>query len=57
MRACGNARTTSLAECNEASSPHPFLHAKVLGIFHAEISLPGQNKARLAIQRFDFLWV
>lgn len=53
----GNTHRFIMAQCDEIDSRHPFLYAKVLGIYHAEFTLPGQSRTRLATHRIDFLWV
>ncbi|KAH6884640.1 hypothetical protein BKA70DRAFT_1445846 [Coprinopsis sp. MPI-PUGE-AT-0042] len=38
-------------------SEHPFLYAKVIGIYHANATYAGAGVGHLAHERFDFLWV
>lgn len=46
-------RNCVLAETDDLSSEKPFLYARILGIFHANVS----RNARETPQRIDFLWV
>jgi hypothetical protein len=40
-----------------AKSVHPFLYARVLGIFHINIIYNGPGMVNYEAMRFDFLWV
>ncbi|KAF6744225.1 hypothetical protein DFP72DRAFT_1078931 [Ephemerocybe angulata] len=45
--------------CTVGSREHPYLYAKVLGIYHANVSFLGTlpDGSKLVPQRIDFLWV
>lgn len=44
-------------ECDTAPSFHPFLYARVLGIFHTNVLYNGPDITSYEAMRFDFLWV
>lgn len=47
-----------LAESDDSDSPsHPYLYARVLGVFHANIVYVGPGMSNYTPQRFEFLWV
>lgn len=42
---------------NDDDSLHPFLYARILGIFHVNVVYIGPGMVNYRPQRFDFLWV
>jgi hypothetical protein len=44
-------------EGDDGADFHPFLYARVLGIFHANIIYNGPGMMNYEAMRFDFLWV
>lgn len=41
----------------DATTPHPFLYARVIGIYHGNIIYTGPGMVNYSPTRFDFLWV
>lgn len=41
----------------EASHPHPYLYARVIGIYHANVIYTGPGMLDYTPHRMDFLWV
>ena len=48
-----------LADCADGSAPnsHPFLYARVLGAYHANVIYSGPGMRDYRARHFDFLWV
>jgi hypothetical protein len=48
-----------LADCADGSAPnsHPFLYARVLGAYHANVIYSGPGMQDYRARHFDFLWV
>lgn len=44
-------------ESSTATKPHPYLYARVLGIYHANIIYTGPGMLDYTPRRMDFLWV
>jgi hypothetical protein len=44
-------------ETDEDATPHPYWHARVVGIFHADVLLRSQDGKSYYRHRVDFLWV
>lgn len=48
---------TSISDSDSTCSDHPFLYARVLGIYHVNVIYTGEGMVDYNTRRVDFLWV